>query len=247
MARLFACLVALVLLSGLAGCTSTDTGKDDKTVTQTFTQTATVTQTVTQTVAPTPVAPTLADPCPLATPTSTVSGYTVRAGNWSRASADSVVCGEGTLALNSLTLDGVSLSNLEASVAFRMVNRSELEFDAGAGLVVHYVNATEYQIIRYSPREQGWHLFTVITKPDGTVNRTKQDSASVTPPTTNPDFDQWVHLTVRSVNGTITAFDGTTKVIEYVLPAGHSTTGTVGYFLRAQQAAQFEGLTARAV
>lgn len=213
-------VVALLSVALLAGCTETAQSTTD------------------------PSGQLPSDPCPSATPTSSVAGFTVHNGNWSLATARSTaVCGEGTKALNSLVSSSLgSFTDLEATLTFKMLERDALEYDAGAGLVLHFQDDANFQIIRYSVREQGWHLFTMT---NGT--RTKQDVASVTPPTTNPAFNNWIDLRVRSEGGHITAFDGTTKVIDYHLPAGASTHGAIGYFLRAQQAAEFDGLTAHSL
>lgn len=179
--------------------------------------------------------------CP-ATDATTVAGYTKHGGNWTTlASFDghaSVVCGTTASAVVSLVQDAGSFTDFEAAVSFNM-----LAGDSGAGLVTHYKDEQNFNIIRYSIREQGWHLFTMVAG-----NRQKQDAASVTPPTTNPELDQWVTLTVRSEGGHVTAYDGATKVIDYTLKAEASHEGKIGFFLRdAGMAAVFDDLTANAL
>lgn len=184
------------------------------------------------------------DPCPQAFGGTRVAGFTGHNGNWSLATAGfSKVCGEGDKAVNSLVKDGLGpFTDFEATLHFQMLERDHPEYDAGAGMVIHFQDDANFQIVRYSPREQGWHLFTMTAGV-----REKQGDASVTPPTTNPGFHAWVELRVRSEGGHVTAFDGTTKVIDYTLPEGAATSGGVGYFLRAQQAAEFDELQAHAL
>jgi hypothetical protein len=173
------------------------------------------------------------------TPSGTVPGYTIHGGSWRElASYDGhsgVICGNTTTPLASLVKDAGSFTDFEALVSFNM-----LAGDSGAGLVVHFADEQNYNIVRYSPREQGWHLFTMVAG-----NRQKQDDASVTPPTTNPEIGQWVQLSVRSQGGHVTAFDGNVKVIDYTLKPEASHTGKVGFFLRDDgMAAVFDDLTA---
>ena len=179
------------------------------------------------------------DPCPGVTDTTTVPTWTKHGGQWGpvavREGRVDLVCGKATSALNSLTNDlSGPFSDLELTVDYNMLDGDfglsgdGLESaDAGSGVVIHYQDAGNYTIVRYSPREQGWHLFTMIGG-----NRDKVDEASVTPPTTNPEYNEWIDLRVRSEGGHVTAFHNTTKVIDYVLPAEASHTGRVGYFLR---------------
>ncbi|MFA5943351.1 MAG: hypothetical protein WC876_02675 [Candidatus Thermoplasmatota archaeon] len=178
------------------------------------------------------------DPCPTVDATSGYGNWVGHGGLWGSVDSmeghDDVVCGKATGAVQSLVSPDGTFSDLEVRVSFNMLagdfglDESELDSaDAGAGLVIHFTDEENFIIIRYSPREQGWHLFTVI---DG--NREKQRDASVEPPTTNPEYHQWVKLRVFSVQGHVTAYDGTTKVIDYELPAEASHQGAVGYFLR---------------
>ncbi len=153
-------------------------------------------------------------------------------------SHDGVVCGEATGPVQSLIRAAGTFSNLEANVSFNM-----LAGDSGAGLVIHFADDENFNIVRYSPREQGWHLFTVIHG-----SRDKQQDASVTPPTTNPEMHQWVELRIVSTDGFIEAYDGDVKVIEFMLPAEASHQGRVGYFLRDEgMAAGFDDFAVRAM
>ena len=155
-----------------------------------------------------------------------VAGWVAHGGLWGPVAAmeghNEVVCGKATAPVQSLVRSGGTYSDFEANVSFNM-----LAGDSGAGLVIHFANDENFNIIRYSPREQGWHLFTMVNG-----NRDKQQNASVTPPTTNPELHQWVALRIVSKEGHVTAFDGPTKVIDYELPDAASHQGSVGYFLR---------------
>jgi hypothetical protein len=183
------------------------------------------------------------DPCPTVTESTTVPAWTKHGGQWGDILAQEghtgVVCGKATSALDFLVNDLLGpFSDVEVNVSFNM-----LQGDSGAGIVLHFADDGDYNIVRYSPREQGWHLFTLV---DG--NRQKQDAASVTPPTTNPDLRQWVTLKVRSEAGHVTAFDGSTKVIDFTLPEEASHNGRVGFFLRDDgMAALFDDFSATAL
>lgn len=220
MARTLALTLSLLTLSLLAGCNQVPAG-DEESDSST---------------------PTGSDPCPTVDASSTVPGWTSHGARWGNVDSlegqSDVVCGEATGAVQSLVQDGPSYADVEAWVSFNM-----LAGDSGAGLVIHYKDDSNLNIIRYSPREQGWHLFTMI---DG--NRQKQDTASVTPPTTNPELHQWVRLRVLSEAGHVEAWDGETKVISYDLPAEASHYGGVGYFLRDDgMAAAFDDFSAESV
>lgn len=215
-------LVLLVTALALAGCASDDPEEG-----------TTTSSTTTSSRQQDP------DPCPTVNDATVVPGWTKNGGQWGPvADLDghtTVVCGKATSSLNSLvdTLSGPA-ENLELNVTFVMLDGDhglsddELDSaDAGAGVVLHFVDTGNYTIVRYSPREQGWHVFTVV---DG--NRQKQNEGTVAGSTTNPEYGQWVSLRVRSVDGHLEAWDGTTKVIDYMLPAQAAQSGLVGYFLR---------------
>lgn len=191
--------------------------------------------------APTP------DPCPSVTDTTSVPTWTKHGGQWGTIVAQeghtTVVCGKATSALDSLVNDlSGPYDDFEVLVSFNMVAgdygvaKDAETTNAGAGLVIHFEDDADYNIVRYSPRENAWHLFTMI---NGT--RKKEAEGTVSGSTTNPDFHQWVSLKVRSEGGHVTAFDGLTKVIDFTLPEGASHNGRVGYFLRdAGMAALFD-------
>jgi beta-xylosidase len=164
--------------------------------------------------------------CNVSIANAAIPGWTVHRGSWAKlASAEGhadVVCGAASEALSSLVHEQGEFTDFEAEVSFNMQ-----EGDSGAGLVIHYEDDQNYNIVRYSPREQGWHIFTVIAG-----NRQKRDAGSITPPTTNPELDQWVALRVESRDGRVEAWDGSTKVIDYTLADGASHEGRIGYFLR---------------
>jgi hypothetical protein len=108
------------------------------------------------------------------------------------------------------------------------------EHPQGAGVVFDWKDDKNYQIIRYSISENGWHLFTVVNG-----NRDKQGGATIAN-TTSPQFNQWVHLKVVQEGGEVTVFDGSTRVIEYFLKEGNSRTGYAGVFCRGDTLAQFD-------
>ncbi|MHB1260790.1 MAG: family 16 glycoside hydrolase [Thermoplasmatota archaeon] len=220
MARTVAWLLLFLTSVGFAGCTTPGDGGP-----------STTTSTATD-----------ADVCPGVGETTAVAGWTAHGGQWGEVDSmeghDGVVCGEAGDALQSLVRTAGIFSNLEANVSFNM-----LAGDSGAGLVIHFADDENFNIVRYSPREQGWHLFTMVGG-----NRQKQDDASVTPPTTNPELHEWVKLRIVSTDGHIEAYHGNIKVIEYRLPPEASHEGRVGYFLRdAGMAAAFDDFTVRAL
>ncbi|MFO1534890.1 MAG: hypothetical protein ABR586_04430 [Thermoplasmatota archaeon] len=173
------------------------------------------------------------------------TGWTVHKGAWGAA-------GNGTDKAHPLVLRGageaepglgsivapLSAADFEASVAFKMMSG---EHPQGAGLVFHFQDDDNYQIIRYSITENGWHLFTVI---DG--NRQKQGAASVADET-HPEANQWVGFRMESNGGHVLAFDGATKVIDYQLPAGAALRGGLGPFVRGDTVAVFDDFTANTI
>ncbi|MEA3143587.1 MAG: hypothetical protein QOG31_911 [Thermoplasmata archaeon] len=172
------------------------------------------------------------------------SGWTVHKGSWGAAS-------NATDAAHPLVLRGAgvaepglssivppqSFTDFEATVAFKMLSGQHPQ---GAGLVLQFKDDDNYQIIRYSTTENGWHLFTVTAG-----NREKQGSASVAGET-HPEQNQWVNLRVVSSGGHVQAFDGATKVIDYTLPATASHSGGVGPFVRGDTVAVFDDLKVHA-
>ena len=166
------------------------------------------------------------EPCPSIDADTTVAGWTIHGGEWGEEGvvdgrAD-VVCGRATGAVQSLVRDSGTYSSFEANVSFDM-----LAGDSGAGLVFHFADERNFNIVRYSIREQGWHLFTMI---DG--ERVKQENATVAGNTTNPELNDWVELRVVVEDGVVMAYDGDTQVIDYELPEDASRQGRIGYFLR---------------
>ncbi len=112
---------------------------------------------------------------------------------------------------------------------------------AGAGVVVHFHNATNHQILRYSVRESGWHLFIW----NDTVTRSKQNEALVGESSPQHAAGDWIHLKVVAKDARLTAYDGAAKVLEYQLPPGHARSGAVGLFLRDVTTADFDNLTVK--
>lgn len=185
------------------------------------------------------------DHCPTVNDTTLVPGWTKHGGNWGPVvnMEDHVdaVCGEADAALAHLVSPAGTFESVVANVSFNMLG-DDLGGGSGAGLVINWKDEDNYVIVRYSVREQGWHLFTMTGG-----ERVKRDEASVTPPTTNPEYHQWVDLSVRHKDGHVEAWDNETKVIDYMLPEGSSRSGQVGYFLRdAGMAALFDDFSATA-
>jgi hypothetical protein len=173
------------------------------------------------------------------------AGWTVHKGTWGAAEnstdkAHPLVlrgAGEAEPGLSSIVAP-LSVADFEAAVAFKMVSGQHPQ---GAGLVFHFQDDDNYQIIRYSITENGWHLFTVI---DG--NRQKQNAASVAGET-HPEANQWVDFRVESKAGHVLAYDGATKVIDYQLPTGAAPSGGVGPFVRGDTVAVFDDFTTNSV
>lgn len=124
-----------------------------------------------------------------------------------------------------------TFGDFEAEVSFQMLSG---EHPQGAGMVFHWVDEENYQIIRYSISESGWHLFTMN---DGNRNK---ESAATAAGGTSPAFGDWVNFRVVSENGHITAFDGATKVIDYVLQDADAKVGYVGLFTRGDTVTLFD-------
>jgi len=134
--------------------------------------------------------------------------------------------------VSSLVASQGSYTDVEIFLKFKMVSG-----DAGAGLVLHYVDEKNYEIVRYSIRENDWHLFTMV---DG--NRQKQSEGSVGGNYTHPDLGQWVTMRVESRGGHVEAFQDAVKVISYDLQPDASKSGRVGLFVRADMVADFDDL-----
>lgn len=164
-------------------------------------------------------------------------GWTVEGGSWSVVNASTagrVLSGRGDSdpGLSSFVNEELgALDDFDLEVSVGLLSGSDPQ---GAGIVLHWWDAGNYTIIRYSTHEHGWHLFTVI---DG--ERTKQESAT-TSTQTDPGFNVWVGLHVIQENDHITAFDAETKVIDYNVPDGHATSGRVGLFVRGNSRAYFD-------
>lgn len=169
------------------------------------------------------------------------AGWTASAGsswvvqaNATAPSKGNVVHGSGTGARNWLLADGAgTFGNMDAKVQFNIQSTDQ---PGGAGFVFHYVDATHYYLIRYSPTEVGWHLFLANGgDPD------KKGDATLTTTTLGPLLGQWTQLTV-SIEGThIEAKQGDTKVIDYTeQDASAPTVGTVGLFTRGNTVALFD-------
>ncbi len=165
------------------------------------------------------------------------NGWTVEDGTWSVVNASTagrVLSGRGDShpGLSSFVNENLgTLDDFDLQVSIGLLSGSDPQ---GAGIVLHWRDAGNYTIIRYSTHEHGWHLFTVI---DG--ERTKQEAAT-TGTQTDPGFNVWVGLHVIQENRHIAAFDGETNVIDYDIPDGDATSGRVGLFVRGNSRAYFD-------
>lgn len=150
----------------------------------------------------------------VANSTAKSGGHVLRGVGDTRSTNDHAACPRG------------DFTDFELEVDLRIVAPSENA--AGAGVVIHFHNATNHQIVRYSVREAGWHVFIW----NDTVTRSKKTEANVEGPSPQHVAGEWIHLKVVSKNALLTVHDGSTKVLEYQIPPGHSRSGAVGFFLR---------------
>lgn len=121
-------------------------------------------------------------------------------------------------------------SSLDASVEFAMVSGRHPD---GAGLAFHWAGES-YNIVRFSPSEGGWHLFTVI---DG--ERTKADATAPTTLPALPGWCAWTTLRVLAEGAQVQVFQDGQAVLEATLPDGASTSGEAGLFVRGDSVALF--------
>jgi hypothetical protein len=112
------------------------------------------------------------------------------------------------------------------------------EHPDGAGVAFHWTGAS-YNIVRYSPSEGGWHLFTVI---DG--NRTKIDPVPLDVQRT-VDLCQWVQLRVVADGLDVQAYQDGHLILEATLPDAASACGQAGLFLRGNTVALFDDYATR--
>lgn len=123
-------------------------------------------------------------------------------------------------------------STIDASVDFALVSG---EHPDGAGLAFHW-SGESYNIVRYSPSEGGWHLFTVM---DG--ERTKANATSPTTVPAGPGWCAWTTLRVLAEGAEVQVFQDGQAVLEATLPDGASTSGEAGLFVRGASVALFAG------
>jgi hypothetical protein len=166
------------------------------------------------------------------------TGWVAHKGNWTTKAGtgghEKVLEGKGDAdpGLSSLVdhADG-EYSDFTLEVDFMMISG---EHPQGAGVVFDWKDDKNYQIVRYSISEQGWHIFTVVNG-----NRNKQDEATLEN-TTAPQFGQWVHLKVVQQGNEVNVYDGATRVLEYFLKDQDSKSGFIGVFCRGDTLAQFD-------
>ncbi|HUR62548.1 MAG TPA: hypothetical protein VM286_09330 [Candidatus Thermoplasmatota archaeon] len=216
-----AAILAMICFAAFAGCTGTETTSSTsaapKTVSETF-------ETNLNGVIP--------------------AGWTIQNGVWSLVKNDTARSGSSVLkgvgaadpGFSALLATG-SWDDLELALDFVMVSGGGGkigDIPQGAGAIIHRSGDKDFQIIRYSATELSWNLFTVK---DGTRN--KQTAATVEGGT-HPAFGQWVHMTVSSQGGMVTVKDGSTTVLSYQVPEGHSRSGSAGPFVRGDTIAYFD-------
>lgn len=105
----------------------------------------------------------------------------------------------------------------------------------GAGLAFHWSGAS-YNLVRYSPSEAGWHLFTVV---DGERTKANATYPAVAPP--GPAWCAWTTLRVLADGRDVQAFQDGQLVLQAALPEGASTSGEAGLFVRGDSVALFAG------
>jgi hypothetical protein len=128
-------------------------------------------------------------------------------------------------------------SSLDVAVDLALVSGVHPD---GAGLAFHWTGPS-YNIVRYSPSEGGWHLFTVI---EG--NRTKVEPRPLDV-LHWVDPCEWVTLRIVADGRDVRAYQGQSLVLEATLPAAASSSGQAGLFLRGDTVALFDGYIVRAV
>lgn len=126
--------------------------------------------------------------------------------------------------------------SFDASVNFALVSG---EHPDGAGLAFHWTGDS-YNIVRYSPSEGGWHLFTVI---DG--ERTKVNATANPASMPGPAWCQWTGLRVVAEGANVEVWQDGVSVLRASLPDGASTSGQGGLFLRGDTVALFDGYSRR--
>lgn len=127
-------------------------------------------------------------------------------------------------------------SALDVEVGFSLVSGVHPD---GAGLAFHWTGPS-YNVVRYSPSEAGWHLFTII---EG--NRTKVETEPMDVVRWVEPCD-WVTLRVVAEGHDVKAYQGQHLVLEATLPPPASGSGQAGLFLRGDTVALFHGYTVRA-
>ena len=171
---------------------------------------------------------------------SVPAGWDVYQGTWTVANASSagrVLSARGAAepGLSSfVNQDFGSVTSFDLQVTMGLLSGSDPQ---GVGIVFNWRDAGNYTIIRYSTHEHGWHLFTVING-----ERTKQEPATL-PGGTDPGFNVWMALHVVQETGRVTAYDGSTKVIEHELSEEESQKGRIGLFVRGNSRAYFDDFT----
>lgn len=126
-------------------------------------------------------------------------------------------------------------TTVEATVEVLLVRGGHPD---GAGLAFHW-DGPSYNLVRYSPSEAGWHVFTVV---EG--NRTKLDAAYAPTPPPLPGWCAWTQLRVVARGAEVQVFQDGEAVLEATLPPAASASGQAGLFVRGDGVALFRGYAA---
>jgi hypothetical protein len=218
-------LAWIALASVLSGCVDGSDGAP----------TATGTSTSSSSPSPGP-----ASDCDLDAPLPLAPTWAAHGGTWGSFVQPDVahpqgIRGEGTPGEPGLSLlvdHGVPASaTVDASVRFALVSGFHPD---GAGLAFHWAGDS-YNLVRYSPSEGGWHLFTVIDGERTKLNATVEPDG---PP--SPTWCEWTELKVVAAGASVEVWQDDAAVLRTTLPDGASTSGQVGLFLRGDTVALFD-------
>jgi hypothetical protein len=135
----------------------------------------------------------------------------------------------------SLLVDHAAGSRAEVQATVHMLLVSGAHPD-GAGLAFHWQGGS-YNIVRYSPSEGGWHVFTVVDGERAKVNATVAPDA---PPV--PGWCSWTEMSIVARGADVQVFQDGQEVLAAALPDGAATEGEVGLFVRGGSIALFRGL-----
>jgi hypothetical protein len=142
-----------------------------------------------------------------------------------------VVRGVGTQARNWLLAPAGDFGNMDLNVKIDVLTRTE---PGGAGVVIHFQDATHYVIIRFSPAEAAWHLFVANGGDPSKKGEATHDPAKL------PALNEWTTLKVSVAGHHIQAWQGTELVIDYDDGGNAPAAGQAGLFTRGATEALFD-------